>query len=176
MKRPGVVESVLLILPVRLFLGGLFALAAFKKLQDPQSFAEAIKGFKVVDSATHGHLIVTGAFTMPWVEMVAAVLLIAGLWTRAAAVTVALALTGFIAALISVITRGLDANCSCFGDMSLFCGAEVGWCQVARNLILILPALYLAVRGGGRASLDAAGGCCGAVGRCCPVDQGGAAA
>lgn len=175
MKRPGLVESVLLIVPVRLFLGGLFALAAFKKLQDPQSFAEAIKGFKVVDPATHGHLIVTGAFTMPWVEMVAAVLLILGLWTRAAGVTVVLALGGFIAALISVIARGLDANCSCFGDLSLFCGSEVGWCQVARNLILILPALYLAVRGGGRASMDAATGCCRAAGRC-PVDQGGAAA
>lgn len=175
MKRPGLVESVLLILPVRLFLGGLFALAAFKKLQDPQSFAEAIKGFKVVDPATHGHLIVTGAFTMPWVEMVAAVLLILGMWTRAAGVTVALALAGFIAALVSVIARGLDAKCSCFGDLSLFCGSEVGWCQVVRNLILILPAVYLAVRGGGRVSLDAAAGCCEASG-CCRVDQGGAAA
>lgn len=148
-------ESVALQLPLRLGLGGLFCLAAFKKLQDPQSFAEAIKGFRVVDHAELGHLIVSAAFVLPWVELVAGVLLILGLWTRAAALTVALALGAFIAGLLSVIVRGLDANCSCFGDLSLFCGSEVGWCQVVRNLVMLVPAGYLVWRGGGLAALDA---------------------
>lgn len=147
-------ESVLIQLPARLVLGGLFGLAAFKKLQDPQSFAEAIKGFKIIDPATQGHLIVSGAFAIPWVEMTAAVLLVLGLWTRAAALTIGLALLGFIAALVSVITRDLDAGCSCFGDLELFCPRGVGWCQVARNALLLLPAAYLVWRGGGRIALD----------------------
>lgn len=148
-------ESVVLQLPLRLGLGGLFCLAAFKKLQDPQSFAEAIKGFRVVDHTEMGHLIVSAAFVLPWVEMIAGVLLILGLWTRASALIAGLALGSFIAGLLSVIIRKLDANCSCFGDLNLFCKATVGWCQVVRNLILLIPAGYLVWRGGGLVALDA---------------------
>ncbi len=156
-SKPGVgtiAESVLLQLPLRVGLGGLFCLAAFKKLQDPQSFAEAIKGFKVLDANEFGHLIITGAFTIPWIELVAGVLLVLGFWTRASALTLGLALVGFIAALISVITRGLNASCSCFGDLNLVCGHEIGWCQVIRNLVLLVPAWYLVWRQGGLLSID----------------------
>ena len=151
-----VLESIVLQLGLRLFLGGLFCLAAFKKLSDPQSFAEAIKGFKVLDVQQFEPLMVTGAYIIPWVEMVAGVMLVLGLWTRAAALTIGLALLGFIAALVSVIFRELDASCSCFGDLNLFCGSEVGWCQVIRNLILLLPAAYLVWREGGLLGLDQA--------------------
>lgn len=150
-----IAESIGIQLPLRLGLGGLFCLAAFKKLQDPQSFAEAIKGFRVVDHAELGNLIVSAAFVLPWVEMIAGILLILGLWTRAAAVVVGLALAAFIAGLLSVIIRKLDASCSCFGDLNLFCGSKVGWCQVIRNLIMLLPTAYLIWRGGGLVALDA---------------------
>lgn len=156
MSKPGprVVESVLVALPLRAGLGGLFCLAAFKKLQDPQSFAEAIKGFRVVDHNQLGSLISTGAFVIPWVEMIAGALLILGLWSRASALAIGLALMAFIAGLLSVLARRIDASCSCFGDLNLFCSSTVGWCQVIRNLVLMVPALYLIWRGGGVIALD----------------------
>lgn len=141
-------------LPLRAGLGGLFCLAAFKKLQDPQSFAEAIKGFRVVDHNQLGSLISTGAFVLPWVELIAGVLLILGLWSRASALAIWLALAAFIAGLLSVIIRGIDASCSCFGDLNLFCSSKVGWCQIIRNLLLMVPAIYLVWRGGGLVALD----------------------
>lgn len=156
-SKPGlgiIAEAVLLQLPLRVGLGGLFCLAAFKKLQDPQSFAEAIKGFKVLDANEFGHLIITGAFTIPWIELVAGVMLVLGFWTRASALTLGLALVGFMAALMSVIFRGLNASCSCFGDLNLVCGHEIGWCQVIRNLVLLIPAGYLIWRQGGLLSID----------------------
>ncbi len=153
--RPGPTESVLVLLPLRLVLGGLFCLAAYKKLGDPQSFAEAIKGFRIVSETEHAHLIVSAAFVIPWVEMLAGLGLILGLWTRASAAAIGLALLAFIAGLVSVMARGLDANCSCFGDLSLVCPATVGWCQVVRNLVLLVPAGLLVWRGGGVVGLDA---------------------
>ncbi|MEX0876482.1 MAG: MauE/DoxX family redox-associated membrane protein [Phycisphaerales bacterium] len=147
-------ESVLIQLPVRLGLGGLFAFAAVSKLMNIQAFAFAIKGFKVLDPQTHAHLILSAAYTIPWVEIIAAVLLILGLRTRSAALTLGLMLIAFIAGLVHVITSGIHADCSCFGDMNLICEAEVGWCQVIRNLVLLLPALYLIWRGGGILSID----------------------
>ena len=151
----GWAESILLQLPLRLALGGLFCLAAVSKLQDPQTFAEAIKAFQVVDHVRLGHLVATAAFVIPWVELVAGVMLILGLWTRAASLTIGLALLAFIAGLVSVIARGLDASCACFGNLNLFCGKAVGACQVIRNTVMLLPAFYLAWRGSGRLCLDA---------------------
>jgi uncharacterized membrane protein YphA (DoxX/SURF4 family) len=141
--------------PLRVGLGGLFCVAAFTKLDDVQSFADAIKGFKVVDKDTYEHLIITAAFTMPWVEMIAGVLLILGLWTRAAAATIAIMLVLFIAALIHVIfDESISADCSCFGDLSLVCSSKVGWCQVIRDVVLLVPAIYLIWRGSGVLGLD----------------------
>ncbi|MFK7885052.1 MAG: DoxX family protein [Phycisphaerales bacterium] len=149
-----VIETVMLQFVVRIALGGLFCLAAFKKISDPQSFAEAIKGFKILDVAQFEPMIISAAYTIPWVEMIAGVLLILGLWTRAAALTIGFALLMFIGGLISVIQRELDASCSCFGDLKLFCGAEVGWCQVLRNLVLLIPTGYLVWRKGGLLAVD----------------------
>lgn len=133
----------------------MFCLAAWKKINDVQSFAEAIKGFKVVNIETHEHLIVIGAYTMPWVEMIAGVLLILGLWTRAATATIGLMLVFFMAALIHVILDdSISADCSCFGDMNLVCGSAVGWCQVIRDLVMLVPVGYLLWRGGGIVALD----------------------
>ncbi|MBL4590688.1 MAG: DoxX family protein [Phycisphaerales bacterium] len=157
MKMNKWVESSLLQFPLRVGLGGIFCLAAYTKLGDVQSFAEAIKGFQVVDVENYEHLIVFGAFTMPWVEMIAGVLLILGLWTRAGAAIVSLMLVLFMAALMHVIfDDSISADCSCFGDVKIGgCSSKVGWCQVIRDLVMLVPAVYLVWRGGGVFALDA---------------------
>lgn len=148
-------ESILIQLPLRVGLGGLFAFAAFQKMNNVQAFAFAIKGFKVLDPTTHGNLIISAAYTLPWVEMIAGVMLIIGFKTRASVMTLGLMLVAFIAALLHVIySPSIDADCSCFGDMNFICESTVGWCQVVRNLILLVPASYLLIRGGGILSLD----------------------
>ena len=150
------VESILIALPVRLALGGLIGLAGVSKLQGVQSFAEAIKGFRIVDAEKHGHLIISAAYTIPYVELIAALLVVLGLWTRAAAAALGLLLLGFIGALVRVILdESVSADCSCFGDIELFCEAGVGWCQVGRNAILLLGVGYLCWRKGGLVSIDA---------------------
>ena len=148
-------ESILLQTPMRIALGGAFAFAAFNKIGNVQAFAFAIKGFKVVDPAQHGQLIISAAYTIPWIEMIAGVMLILGLRTRAAAAALGLMLIVFIAALLHVIfSPTIEADCSCFGDMNIVCSATVGWCQVNRDLIMLLPVAYLLWRGGGILALD----------------------
>lgn len=145
-------------LPARLTVGGLFVLAGGLKLSDVQSFAFAIKGFKVIPADTGAHLIVSAAYTLPWIEIFAGTLLILGLWSRPAAYLLLAQLAVFTAALLSVIARpSVHADCSCFGDIQWPCGGEVGWCQVIRNIGLIAITLVVAFRGGGAISLDS---CC----------------
>lgn len=150
------VESILLQTPLRVGLGGLFVYAAFQKINNIQAFAFAIKGFKILDPDRHGHLIISAAYTVPWVEMIAGVLLIVGLRTKDATLALGLMLVVFIAALLFVIySPTVEADCSCFGDMNIYCDSKVGWCQVIRDLIMLVPVGYLLWRGGGNLSFDA---------------------
>jgi putative oxidoreductase len=146
--------DILLVTPVRIALGALFVFAAFLKLKDPQAFAEAVKAFKIFDLDTAAHLVVMAAFTVPWLEMLCGILLIFGLWTRAAA----LALTGLILAftvgIISVLVRDLDVSCGCFGDYEWPCKGNIGTCHVLRNSVLLASSLLVLWRGGGPLALD----------------------
>lgn len=148
-------ESIVLLLPLRLGLAGLFGIAAALKLSDPQAFAFAIKAFDVLDPASHGHALVTLAFTIPWAEMLVSVLLLLGLWTRASGLLLALMLAAFTAGLLNVIASEIDTDCACFGDLEFFCKGGVGWCHIGRNAVLLLASAILVCRGGGGLSLDA---------------------
>ena len=148
-------ESILFQTPMRVALGGVFAFAAFNKINNVQAFAFAIKGFKILDPAKHEQLIISAAYTIPWIEMIAGVMLILGLRTRAATAALGLMLLVFIAGLLHVIlSKEIDADCSCFGDMNIVCSSKVGWCQVIRDLVMLLPVGYLLWRGGGILAID----------------------
>lgn len=164
-SNPGplrVVESLLLLTPLRLALGGMFVFAAYVKLKNPQSFADSIKGFKIFDLETSSHLVTMMTFALPWAEMICGVLLILGLFTRAAAALVAVQLVAFIAAIASVLYRDLNVSCGCFGEFDWPCGGEdsegkknpIGWCHIWRDVVMLVPALILTLRGGGVLALD----------------------
>jgi uncharacterized membrane protein YphA (DoxX/SURF4 family) len=92
------------------------------------------------------------AVTLPWIELVAGLLLIAGVWRRESALVIALLLAVFIVAAGSVMARGIDVeNCGCVsvakaGPPSAWpppWTKGVGWFLVSRNLFLLGAALVL---------------------------------
>lgn len=152
--------------PLRFVLAGVFLFAAWQKTGTaaaPQLFSESVnalwnKSFarplgSVLDHLWGGprdagarlpdHLVQTITFSVPWVEIVAAVLLIVGLWTRAAAGVIFTMLIGFTAMYAAVILRGEDVKCGCFGKSQLLCSGGVGWCHVGQNLTMAAMALVI---------------------------------
>jgi uncharacterized membrane protein YkgB len=85
---------------------------------------------------------------LPWVELVAGLLLLFGVWTREAALVVAALLLAFNLAAVSVLARGIDVeNCGCTSvkataEPSPFRG--VGWFLLTRNAFLLAAALAVA--------------------------------
>lgn len=138
-------------LVLRLILGGIFVFAAAVKLQDPQGVADTILGFEL---GIPDHLVLLGAYVVPWAEMLIGVALVVGLWTRAAALLYALTMAAFIAAIISVIQRGMSLECQCLGRFKLYCSGPLGTCKVVENSILLGGALIIFVLGAGGFSLD----------------------
>lgn len=132
--------------PLRLILGGLFAFAAYNKLvpkgegatsSGPQGFTWTIKAFKL---GLPDWAVLTSTFTMPWIEIVAGVLLIVGIWTRGAALVIGALLAVFIVLLLSVLARELNVDCGCFGDLSPFCPPKVGWCHIVQDVGMLAAA------------------------------------
>lgn len=123
-------------------LGLVLLAAAVPKLMDPPAFAQALHGFNLLPPWALGPL----ALTLPWLELLVAVGLLAGLARRSAAlIALALMLT-FIGALGWNLRQSHAVDCGCFGkaapkttearfrDMKL---------SLARNLALALLALLV---------------------------------
>ena len=138
-----------LAVPARWYLGVLFVGACLHKIADPRAFAVDIATYDILPLA----LVNLAAITVPWVELAAGLMLLAGLRTRAAAVLVAGMMAVFLAALAVALGRGLDMSCGCFASQ----GAEhdpISRLTVLRDLVWLALALLVMVYDRGLMGLD----------------------
>lgn len=145
----------LLLLVCRLAVAALFLFAAYQKLfapdSGPQKFALAINSFKILPA----HLVQLATGAIPWIEVLCGLLLIIGLWTRAAAWLLVALLVAFTGAVVSVILRKMSVTCGCFGNLTLICPKEaLSWCKAGENALILIPTLLVAVFGGGFLTFD----------------------
>jgi uncharacterized membrane protein YkgB len=123
----------------------MFLYASHDKILAPAAFAKIVYQWQV-GGAVFSNLV---AVILPWVELVAGLLLLAGIWTREAALAVAGMLLSFNLAAVSVLARGIDVeNCGCTSvkagePKSPFAG--VGWFLLTRNTVLFAAALAVAL-------------------------------
>jgi uncharacterized membrane protein YphA (DoxX/SURF4 family) len=145
----GLLRHARLHLLARLVLGGFFVYASLDKIWDPAAFAKIVYQWQVVGPVASNLV----AVTLPWVELVAGLLLVAGVWRRESALVIALMLVFFLVAAASVMARGIDVeNCGCVSVAKDAAEAAwppawtkgVGWFLVGRNLVLLAAALALA--------------------------------
>jgi uncharacterized membrane protein YphA (DoxX/SURF4 family) len=158
-KRPGWIESIVLLFPLRMAVSALFFFSAWMKLKPapeggvggPQVFVGSLAAYKIVPD----HLVPLATFVVPWTEVIAALFIFLGLWARSAGLVLSVMMLSFIAAVISVIQRGLDIKCACFGDFKILCDGAVDWCKVGENAIFLAAVAIIAWRGAGKLGMDA---------------------
>ena len=95
---------------VQIFLGLIFVVAALPKIADPPSFAHMVYNYRIVP----GTLINLSALVMPWVELLAGLALILGIWTRPARWIISTMLLIFIVAISINLARNNAIDCGCF--------------------------------------------------------------
>ena len=98
---------------VQIALGAIFVVAALPKITDPPSFAHMIYNYRILPAG----LINISALVMPWVELLAGLALILGVWTRPARWLIGLMLAVFMIAIAINLGRGNAIDCGCF-DLS----------------------------------------------------------
>lgn len=95
----------------RLIIGGIFLTAGLAKISDPVSFLLTLRKFDLFPDISARFL----AVYLPWLEFVIGFFIILGMLHRAGSVLLALLNILFAAAILSVIMRGMEIDCGCFG-------------------------------------------------------------
>src|SRR5215213_6421682 len=128
-----------LLLLIRIFLGGVFALAGVGKLMDLQGSEKAVKEFGVPEG-----LAKSSAIALPIVELLIAVLLLPVSTAWLGAIGAFLLLAVFIGGMIWQMAQGNAPDCHCFGAIH---SEPVSKKSLIRNIIFAVLAFFLVARG-----------------------------
>jgi uncharacterized membrane protein YphA (DoxX/SURF4 family) len=126
-------------------LGAVFVYASFDKILEPAAFARIVYHYQLIGpsrdvGALPANLL---AVTLPWIELLAGLLLASGVWRREAAALTALMLLVFVAAVGAALWRGIDiANCGCFSVSGQ--GRRAGAGLLVADVAMLAAAVYLA--------------------------------
>ncbi|MCX8090477.1 MAG: DoxX family membrane protein [Verrucomicrobiae bacterium] len=142
---------------VRWILGALLVWAALSKIANPLEFYSGVAAYQV---PLPGFALRATAVVLPWLELICGLLLLAGLWTRAAAAWALVLFVVFTVATGQAWARGLEISCGCFNLEALGLGAgrmrplvemfeSVGFAFV-RAAVLALGAVYVLREGAAR--------------------------
>lgn len=122
----------LIVVPFRLALSVIFAVAGVTKLLDLSGTREALKNFGAPAS-----LIPVLSFLLPFIELAIAIGLLVNSSTSVAALGALLLLSLFIVAISVNLAKGRTHDCHCFGQLH---SRPLGWSTLLRNLVFALTA------------------------------------
>jgi len=131
----------------RMILGGIFIYASLDKIVHPLEFTRIIDRYKLVPDIFINGL----AFFLPWIELLAGLFLVLGIFVRGAAVILTGLLIIFLLALGINTLRGIGGGCGCFTVSDLSNPAipkTMGGVLVfLRDLLFLAPGLIILLFG-----------------------------
>lgn len=129
------------LLVARLCLAAVFFVAGISKLADRSGTRQALADFDVPRRLADLLLLL-----LPAAELAAATALVFPTTARWGAAGSLVLLALFVVGLTRALRRGEAPDCHCFGQLH---SKPASWVTVARNLVLALPAAYVAIEGPG---------------------------
>jgi uncharacterized membrane protein YphA (DoxX/SURF4 family) len=145
MSENALLRNGRLAIALQAVLGTIFIYASIHKIADPPDFAHQVYNYKV----TPGALINLVAIYLPWIELLAGLALIAGIYHRGAAAIVGVLLVVFTVLLAFNLLRGHPVDCACFAGSAAAREkttpemlAEMRW-RVAEDAGMLLMVLYV---------------------------------
>jgi thiol-disulfide isomerase/thioredoxin/uncharacterized membrane protein YphA (DoxX/SURF4 family) len=144
-KLPPTLDTALLV--CRLVLASVFIVAGLAKLADLNGTRRAVSAFGVPEN-----LSAPVGVALPAAELAVGVALVPLASARFGAVAAAALLACFIGAVANALAHGKAPDCHCFGQVR---SAPVGWRTLARNIVLLGVAGFVAIAGWGSTGLSA---------------------
>jgi uncharacterized membrane protein YphA (DoxX/SURF4 family)/peroxiredoxin len=125
----------------RLGLAAVFIIAGVAKLADRPGTRQALADFDVPASSIDPFVLL-----LPLAELATAIALVFPITARWGAAGSLALLALFVAGLTRALRRGEAPDCHCFGQLH---SKPASWTTVARNVVLAIPAAYVALTGPG---------------------------
>ena len=94
-----------------LLFGSIFLYAGALKARDPMTFLDDVRSFQILPDPYAAWL----ALALPWLEILAGLAVITGLFRPGGLLTLNALLLLFLGAILLSWARGLDLSCGCFG-------------------------------------------------------------
>ncbi len=132
----------------RAVLAIVFIWACVHKILNPGDFALQIATYQILPLS----LVNLQAIVLPWVELATGILLIVGLWTRAAALVTCGMNLMFIVAIAMALAAELQLQCGCFSSAEA--GDGMSSSLIVRDAALLLAGALLVARRPDRFTLD----------------------
>ena len=120
----------------RVILGAIFIWASLDKISHPEEFIKIVESYKLLPFS----LAVIFAVSLPWIELICGLLLIAGTYTRSSALVLTSMLGSFMVAIGINLYRGADLSCGCFDVQT---GSNDLWLTFIRDIALIAMGLQI---------------------------------
>jgi len=124
----------------RLILGGIFIYASIDKIAFPAEFANLLQGYNILPS----FLIKPIALILPWIELIAGILLVVDLLPKESAFVLTSLLIVFLIAIGFQAKKGPIEDCGCFGKDSILSTSNFSL-LVLRDLIFIVIGIYILI-------------------------------
>lgn len=121
----------------RVVLAAVFIYAAVPKINDPVAFSEILNAYGLIPAWAIHPL----ALVLPWVELFAALFLLAGIFRRSSALLLLLLLAVFTVALGVNALRGWSVACGCFSTSAEDLHDPL--LLIGRDLLFSIPALVI---------------------------------
>ena len=111
-----------------------FLYTGMNKIINSAYFAGVIYNYQLLPDL----LVNLVAIILPWIELICGSLLLLGFWYRSAALIISFMMIAFLIAITSVMIRGLDIECGCFGSDTL-----VDWPRIIEDIFLLIFSLQI---------------------------------
>ncbi len=126
---------------LRLIVGGFFVFASFDKLMNQEAFSRAIYNYKFLPDL----FINIFAIIIPYIELIAGLLLIAGIFKRGSSFLISFMLVIFIIALSQAYAKGLDINCGCFSLETVGQKSDI-LLRIGEDILLLIASIIIYIK------------------------------
>ena len=119
----------------RIIIGGIFLISGLAKISDPIRFMLTLREFRLIPEI----IVLSTAIYLPWLEFILGLFILVGIMHRTASLILSGIIVSFTLAIASVILRGFEIDCGCFGLLAdmLKLPDMADYKAVIRNVILL---------------------------------------